>query len=224
VPRVLGFAGKLYPLWEFENDPKNIIENGWEHGTVFYNSDSILKGLYTELAEVDSKYATMPAIGASHKKYLSLAISSFLTIPSYNWKSLDDPSSGYPSSPRKHKIDKFLESNFGKKVSDSIFQDLGVPVFLVIPTSRYGAREKNQLILNPKLENIGVPQFIDSYTAYQELSMYVGGVLTTEKEIVKITDDKILAAKHGYDKHSFRQVAPGEKKARRKLNRERKKK
>jgi hypothetical protein len=60
--------------------------------------------------------------------------------------------------------------------------------------------------INPyTLRKIGFASALDPFTAFQELSMWVGGVLGgTSPEIVTITDDKVLAQSHGYDKHSFR--------------------
>ncbi len=55
------------------------------------------------------------------------------------------------------------------------------------------------------LNTVDFYKALDPYTAYQELQMWIGGVLGgTSPEIVKITDDKVLAASHGYDKESFR--------------------
>lgn len=46
---------------------------------------------------------------------------------------------------------------------------------------------------------------MDPYTLFQELSMFVGGVLPRNPNpMVVIKDDKIKIAKHGFDKWSFR--------------------
>lgn len=60
--------------------------------------------------------------------------------------------------------------------------------------------------INPyMLKQIGFAKALDPYTAFQELSMWIGGVLGgTSPEIVRITDDQVLIANHGFDKHSFR--------------------
>jgi hypothetical protein len=60
--------------------------------------------------------------------------------------------------------------------------------------------------VNPTgLKQIGFAKAIDPYTAFQELSMWIGGILGgTSPEMVSITDDKVLIENHGYDKHSFR--------------------
>lgn len=59
------------------------------------------------------------------------------------------------------------------------------------------------------LKNINFPKILDPFTAYQELSMWVGGVLPkTGNEMVSISDeDKIT--KRGFDKWSFRKM-PGQ--------------
>lgn len=55
------------------------------------------------------------------------------------------------------------------------------------------------------LKEIGFQSALDPYTAFQELSMWVGGTLVTNgPNTVTITDNNIKIAKHGFDKFSFR--------------------
>jgi hypothetical protein len=50
-------------------------------------------------------------------------------------------------------------------------------------------------------------KLVDPVRAFQEISMWVGGVLPKPgNKLVEITDDKIKLAKHGMDKHSFRNL------------------
>lgn len=61
--------------------------------------------------------------------------------------------------------------------------------------------------VNPAcLKQLGFAKALDPYTAFQELSMWIGGVLGgTSPEIVKITDDRTLIEGHGFDnRFSFR--------------------
>lgn len=61
--------------------------------------------------------------------------------------------------------------------------------------------------VNPDgLKSLGFARALDPYTAFQELSMWIGGVLGgTSPEIVKIKDDNVLIENHGFDKvTSFR--------------------
>lgn len=56
------------------------------------------------------------------------------------------------------------------------------------------------------LNNLHFQSIVDPYTAFQELSMWVGGTLssTNGPNTVTITDDKVKIAKHGFDQASFR--------------------
>jgi hypothetical protein len=48
---------------------------------------------------------------------------------------------------------------------------------------------------------------LDAYTAFQEIAMWIGGILATQAgPVVDVTDDRVKAHKHGFDKHSFRKT------------------
>lgn len=58
---------------------------------------------------------------------------------------------------------------------------------------------------SPNLKGLGFAKAVDPYTLFQELSMWVGGILPQAgNEMVEITDQKIKAHKAGFDKWSFR--------------------
>lgn len=55
------------------------------------------------------------------------------------------------------------------------------------------------------LKTWGFARAVDPYTLFQELSMFVGGVLPRNPNpMVEITDPDVKVAKHGFDKWSFR--------------------
>lgn len=58
------------------------------------------------------------------------------------------------------------------------------------------------------LKEIHFQSALDPYTAFQELSMWVGGTLsaTNGPNTVTITDNDVKIAKHGFDKRSFRNM------------------
>ena len=57
------------------------------------------------------------------------------------------------------------------------------------------------------LQEYGVMKAIDAFSAMQELSMYVGGIMGgNNPTMVQITDEKTLVKKHGFDKWSFRKM------------------
>jgi len=85
------------------------------------------------------------------------------------------------------------------------FEKYKVPIFVILPIAKYN--ESKKLILNPQLKQYEFFKMKDSYTAYQEIFMFLSGVLGSgQKEIVNISDiDKIK--KKGFDKFSFRKVS-----------------
>jgi len=102
------------------------------------------------------------------------------------------------------------------KERHDIFHELKVPIFVcilrdedhLIPDSP--GRDRNQIILNPDLEWYKFQTMVDPFTAFQEIQMYISGVLgTSENETIDVSNkDKI--SKHGFDKFSFRSE-PGKK-------------
>lgn len=55
------------------------------------------------------------------------------------------------------------------------------------------------------LKEYDFPRVMDPFTLFQELSMFVGGVLPRNPNpMVEIVDQKVKAEKHGFDKWSFR--------------------
>jgi hypothetical protein len=60
--------------------------------------------------------------------------------------------------------------------------------------------------VNPaNLRSMEFYKALDAFTAHQELSMWIGGVLSgLARPMVAITDDRVKAAKHGFDEWSFR--------------------
>lgn len=60
-------------------------------------------------------------------------------------------------------------------------------------------------VLNPCLKDIQFYQVLDAFTAYQELEMWVGGVLSNNPQIQPVPD-KFKIQQHGYDEYSFRKL------------------
>lgn len=55
------------------------------------------------------------------------------------------------------------------------------------------------------LKDVQFYKVLDAYTVFQELDMWIGGVLASSgRPVVEITDDKVKIAKHGFDSGSFR--------------------
>ena len=112
---------------------------------------------------------------------------------------LSDNDHMWRSKKKGHK----LETYFEPKESPDDLRDFMITnryaIVLEMETGDY--RQERRCWMNPHgLKNLGFAKAIDPYTAYQELSMWVGGVLAGESpKMVKITDNKVLIENHGFD-------------------------
>jgi len=93
------------------------------------------------------------------------------------------------------------------------FRDFKAPVFVydgdferkeLYTRMRNINRNVEKLIVNPLLKDYEFYKVFDSFQAFQEISMFMGGVLGRgEKEIIEV-EDKYKITQHGFDKWSFR--------------------
>ena len=93
---------------------------------------------------------------------------------------------------------EFFNHSFSKDEINDIHFLLDSPIIIV------KKRGDENIIINPKLKDYRFYKIVDSFTAFQELSMFIGGVMGGKvPKMVEISnEDKI--AKHGFDKWSFR--------------------
>jgi hypothetical protein len=83
-----------------------------------------------------------------------------------------------------------------KQLHTKIFQEHNVPIFVA---SGNGRIETNCLLRKYQFYKV-----FDAYSAYQEISMYVGGVLKAPVNPVPEVPDEIMRDIKGFDKWSFR--------------------
>jgi len=87
--------------------------------------------------------------------------------------------------------------------NSEIFRNLKTPCFAIVAFDR-----KPHIIINPSLKDYGFQKVYDPYQAYQELSMYIGGVLGRgEKETLcrkDFPDEPLIRDSKGFDKWSFK--------------------
>ncbi len=92
------------------------------------------------------------------------------------------------------------------------FRELNTPIFVWgtpkdIDRWRYIDQDldKNNFFVNASLKDYEFAKVIDPYTAFQEVYMYIGGVLGVNKDGTEIpATEKQKVAQHGMDKWSFR--------------------
>jgi hypothetical protein len=90
--------------------------------------------------------------------------------------------------------------------ADDIFLELQVPIWSLL----FYTEQPNGL-LNPRLKDYGFDAIKDSFTAFQEISMYLSNILVEQKKIAEV-DDRHRIEQHGFDiKTSFRK-GKGDKK------------
>jgi len=121
---------------------------------------------------------------------------------------------GYEKA-KKHLKDGFWKSNIQEDIDYvlnydpiNIFRELKTPVFIYDNSEsnfrHRVSRTSSMLIINPILKDYEFYKVVDAFTAFQEISMFIGGVLGVgEKEIIQV-DDKYKIPQHGFDKWSFR--------------------
>ncbi len=104
---------------------------------------------------------------------------------------------GYSNDRERLKIKQFfIDWSFQ---SNEIFLEYKVPSWIV----KLDRNQKTGLV-NPKLKDYGFERIKDSFTAFQEISMYLSNILVEQKETA-IVEDKFRIEQHGFDlKKSFR--------------------
>jgi len=68
----------------------------------------------------------------------------------------------------------------------------------------YETRSKPTFIINPLLKDFEFYKRFDSFAAFQEIQMFLSGVLGNKENDVIVISDKDKIAQHGFDKFSFR--------------------
>jgi hypothetical protein len=96
-----------------------------------------------------------------------------------------------------------------------IFRDYKTPIFVYdsdfdrTSIGRGSGNGSERFIINPILSHYQFFKVFDSFQAFQEISMFIGGVLGLgEKEIIEV-EDKYKIEQHGFDKWSFRKEPKG---------------
>jgi hypothetical protein len=85
-----------------------------------------------------------------------------------------------------------------------LFLEKGCPLFVAkLETHRWGGVCGGSIVYNAPLKDLEVFRLVDTYTAFQEISMFLGGLAVPLKEIPQVPD-KIMVGIKGFDEWSFR--------------------
>jgi hypothetical protein len=97
---------------------------------------------------------------------------------------------------------KFLTASITR---DDIFIEVNAPVFILFDDPEFRGRALN-LDTNPFLKELEFFRAVDAFTAFQEISMYLGNQLVKRDKPDEIAD-KYKISQHGFDDWSFRKQA-----------------
>lgn len=105
-------------------------------------------------------------------------------------------------------LDKKRKRDFTKifkLVNPNQFQDTLISNKITTAVvSSFSNKEGFHFSIDLPLKDVEFFKKFDSWQAYQEISMYLGGVLTPEAKPMLKTEDKYKISSHGFDKMSFR--------------------
>lgn len=88
-----------------------------------------------------------------------------------------------------------------KTITDILFKFESPCIHLAIRADNHSG---DKLVANPELKKLQFYRIVDAYTAFQELSMFISGIMGGSVPPMIEISDKIRAEKHGFDKWSFR--------------------
>ena len=112
---------------------------------------------------------------------------------------------GMPSrNARRHGIEGVAWNHFFALKGDSRLLPLCIAKKLMI-LGMYHARQEFRFEVNPVLKNIEFYRCMDSWSVFQELSLFLGNLAQPDPATVVISEKEKLA-KHGMDEWSFRKM------------------
>jgi len=181
---IIGFCGKLYPVWEIAHRPKDMRGYPFGSPTEFedfaYTPEDIQHfcGKHRELS------STLETFNKKAKKQV------------YFWRS---------QKFRAKNVEEAVEVIQGSNKLDSLFWDYRTPCFVLSGDYQYHRGNlKFNLTTNPVLKDLKFYKIKDTVTTYQDINQYISGILgLNDKEIVHISD-KDMKDQKGFYEYSFK--------------------
>lgn len=98
---------------------------------------------------------------------------------------------------------------YDRKENHDLFRKHKVPIFVYVEKDR-----EKKFILNPNLKNYKFYRIFATYIAFQEIHMYLSGVLGTQEKDITAVSEKHRIQQRGFNKWSFRNPDPPKRKQR----------
>jgi len=115
----------------------------------------------------------------------------------------------WPMEQRREEFERLFETYASKESAfGSVFLDSGCPIFVASTWwgrrgPRDGCKRQYRIVYNECLNELEFFRVMDTYTAYQEIQMFLGNLAQPNKPIPEIPDKDMVSIK-GFDKWSFR--------------------
>ena len=203
---IVGFCGKIYPVIRIQDTTRSPTL-GYNHSPdcYAYTADQIVAWIKQlnrrSPADVNNILARFVSPKGSRSGRHNLGPHTYL--PDFCYDS----------------VDKLFTTLSGHDGLADYFTELNVPVFTfggfrTNNWSNLGWTTKAIQTIHPNLSDVSFQRKIDPFTAYQELSMYIGGVLGMRPPyMIEISDDIVKRDSKGFDDLSFK-TRPGTKQKR----------
>jgi hypothetical protein len=116
----------------------------------------------------------------------------------------------YNNSFNLETTDKAFNLDF--KYFSDIFIENKVPLFKIkIPNTCNWKMKNYDIELNPCLKEVQFYKAVDPFTMFQEIQMYISGVIGVDRMIPVTISDVSMRNKKGFDNLSFKTRSPGKK-------------
>jgi hypothetical protein len=102
---------------------------------------------------------------------------------------------GYSPGYWADKVYNFINKQYDEKKTAEFQHTIGIPYLMITSKS---------VVYNPILKDYNFYRVYDSYAAFQEISMFISGVLGGQSPPMVQLTDKDLIAKRGFNELSFR--------------------
>lgn len=185
---VIAFCGKAYPVYVTGHDE---IRGCYSHGQVTTETQALPRG-FSGRASLLEDLLCRPT--KRKKKGI--------------WDGARDYGDPYLTPRSWHRFTEITDFS----LPDEMFRRFNSPVLVfgeVMMKNTLLKSEPSEYLYanfceNPLLKDYDFARVMDPHTAYQELAMYVGNNLVTQKDPNVDIPDTIRAESHGFDKYSFR--------------------
>lgn len=181
---IIKFCGKMYPVVEIYKTINNQIKS---HGYA-YNSTDILN-ILNKIVKKNEVEKVFPKTKTREHWILGRYL---------HFSQRD--------------IDTFFKEYTRKSIGLELFFEYKTPIIITRRERGYGTDKEHGMFINCELKPYSFQKIIDPFTAYQEIEMFMGGVLgLNDPETVNI-EDKYLSKQKGFNEWSFKKLPTKRKK------------